>query len=124
MVCRCIYWMPNGAYELPRDSNEEGIGVFEQNGRKFKQIGYCELAESQIPDDVAMFTWCPETNECNRVLQSRKTEKNNSYDDSYEDSYDDDLDNEEKNQADLDNHSNQLNPNNDEYWHSRGKEKP
>lgn len=22
-------------------------------------------------------------------------------------------------QADLDNHSNQLNPNNDEYWHSR-----
>lgn len=27
-------------------------------------------------------------------------------------------------QADLDNHSNQLNPNNDEYWHSRGEEKP
>lgn len=25
----------------------------------------------------------------------------------------------EQNQADLDNHSNQLNPNNDEYWHSR-----
>lgn len=24
-----------------------------------------------------------------------------------------------KTQADLDNHSNQLNPNNDEYWHSR-----
>jgi len=23
------------------------------------------------------------------------------------------------NQADLDNHANQLNPNNDEYWHSR-----
>lgn len=27
-------------------------------------------------------------------------------------------------QADLDNHANQLNPNNDEYWHSRGEEKP
>lgn len=26
---------------------------------------------------------------------------------------------EEPSQADLDNHSNQLNPNNDEYWHSR-----
>ncbi len=26
---------------------------------------------------------------------------------------------EDSNQADLDNHSNQLNPNNDEYWHSR-----
>ena len=25
----------------------------------------------------------------------------------------------EPTQADLDNHSNQLNPNNDEYWHSR-----
>jgi hypothetical protein len=25
------------------------------------------------------------------------------------------------NQDDLDNHSNQLNPNNDEYWHSREK---
>lgn len=23
-------------------------------------------------------------------------------------------------QSDLDNHANQLNPNNDEYWHSRG----
>lgn len=23
-----------------------------------------------------------------------------------------------------DNHSNQLNPNNDEYWHSRGEEHP
>ena len=23
-------------------------------------------------------------------------------------------------QSDLDNHSNQCNPNNDEYWHSRG----
>jgi hypothetical protein len=28
------------------------------------------------------------------------------------------------NQDDLDNHANQLNPNNDEYWHSRGMEKP
>lgn len=27
-------------------------------------------------------------------------------------------------QADLDNHANQLNPNNDEYWQSRGEEKP
>jgi hypothetical protein len=25
------------------------------------------------------------------------------------------------NQDDLDNHANQLNPNNDEYWHSREK---
>jgi hypothetical protein len=25
---------------------------------------------------------------------------------------------------DLDNYANQLNPNNDEYWHSRGEEKP
>lgn len=25
----------------------------------------------------------------------------------------------ESTQSDLDNHSNQLNPNNDEYWHSR-----
>ena len=25
-------------------------------------------------------------------------------------------------QADLDNHANQLNPNNDEYYHSRGEE--
>lgn len=25
-------------------------------------------------------------------------------------------------QADLDNHANQLNPNNDEYWHSRGEQ--
>jgi hypothetical protein len=24
-------------------------------------------------------------------------------------------------QDDLDNHSNQMNPNNDEYWHSRGQ---
>jgi len=28
------------------------------------------------------------------------------------------------NQSDLDNHSNQLNPNNDEYWNSRGEEMP
>lgn len=27
-------------------------------------------------------------------------------------------------QNDLDNRSNQLNPNNDEYWNSRGEEKP
>lgn len=27
--------------------------------------------------------------------------------------------NDPQTQADLDNHSNQLNPNNDEYWHSR-----
>lgn len=27
-------------------------------------------------------------------------------------------------QDDLDNHANQLNPNNGEYWHSRGEEKP
>ena len=27
-------------------------------------------------------------------------------------------------QADLDNHANQLNPNNEEYWHSRGEERP
>jgi hypothetical protein len=27
-------------------------------------------------------------------------------------------------QDDPDNHANQLNPNNDEYWHSRGEEKP
>lgn len=27
-------------------------------------------------------------------------------------------------QADLDNHANQCNPNNDEYWHSRGMDKP
>lgn len=27
-------------------------------------------------------------------------------------------------QDDLDNHANQLNPNNDEYWNSRGEEKP
>ncbi|MEO9476764.1 MAG: hypothetical protein ABJG41_14575 [Cyclobacteriaceae bacterium] len=26
----------------------------------------------------------------------------------------------DRNQADLDNHSNQLNPNNDEFWGSRG----
>ncbi len=26
--------------------------------------------------------------------------------------------------ADDDNHANQLNPNNDEYWHSRGEESP
>ena len=30
----------------------------------------------------------------------------------------------EKDQQDLDNHSNQLNPNNDEYWNSRGEDKP
>ncbi len=30
----------------------------------------------------------------------------------------------DKTQADLDNHSNQLNPNNDEYWNSRGEDKP
>lgn len=28
----------------------------------------------------------------------------------------------EPTQADLDNHSNQLNPNNDEYWHSRNQD--
>ncbi len=28
----------------------------------------------------------------------------------------------EPSQDDLDNHANQLNPNNDEYWHSRGEE--
>lgn len=27
--------------------------------------------------------------------------------------------NDPQTQADLDNHANQLNPNNDEYWHSR-----
>lgn len=27
-------------------------------------------------------------------------------------------------QADLDNHANQLNSNHDEYWHSRGEDKP
>lgn len=27
-------------------------------------------------------------------------------------------------QADRDNHANQLNPNNDEYWHSRGEDRP
>ena len=27
-------------------------------------------------------------------------------------------------QAELDNHSNQLNPNNPEYWHCRGLERP
>lgn len=27
-------------------------------------------------------------------------------------------------QDDLDNHANQLNPNNDEYWNSRGEDKP
>ncbi len=27
-------------------------------------------------------------------------------------------------QADRDNHANQLNQNNEEYWHSRGEEKP
>lgn len=30
----------------------------------------------------------------------------------------------EQSQADLDNHSDQLNPNNDEYWNSRGEERP
>jgi len=30
----------------------------------------------------------------------------------------------EKSQADLDNHGNQLNPNNDEYWGSRDLERP
>ena len=25
-------------------------------------------------------------------------------------------------QSDLDNHANQMNPNNDEYWHSRGED--
>lgn len=30
----------------------------------------------------------------------------------------------EQSQADLDNHANQLNPNNDEYWHSRGEDRP
>lgn len=30
----------------------------------------------------------------------------------------------EQSQADLDNHANQLNPNNDEYWNSRGEERP
>lgn len=25
-------------------------------------------------------------------------------------------------QSDLDNHANQMNPNNDEYWHSRGRD--
>ena len=33
-------------------------------------------------------------------------------------------DDDEKTQADLDNHANQLNDNNDEYWHSRGLTKP
>jgi hypothetical protein len=28
----------------------------------------------------------------------------------------------EPTQADLDNHANQLNPNNDEYWHSRDED--
>ena len=28
------------------------------------------------------------------------------------------------NQDDLDNHANQCNPNNDEYWNSRGEEQP
>ena len=28
----------------------------------------------------------------------------------------------EPTQADLDNHANQLNSNNDEYWHSRGED--
>lgn len=27
-------------------------------------------------------------------------------------------------QADLDNHANQMNPNNDEYWNSRDEERP
>jgi len=31
--------------------------------------------------------------------------------------------NNEQYQLNLDNHANQLNPNNDEYWHSRGEEK-
>lgn len=31
-------------------------------------------------------------------------------------------DNYEYSQADLDNHSNQLNPNNDDYWQSRGED--
>jgi hypothetical protein len=30
----------------------------------------------------------------------------------------------DRSQADLDNHSNQLNPNNDEYWNSRGEDRP
>lgn len=30
----------------------------------------------------------------------------------------------EQRQADLDNHADQLNPNNDEYWHSPGEERP
>lgn len=30
----------------------------------------------------------------------------------------------EPSQADLDNHADQLNPNNDEYWNSRGEERP
>lgn len=30
----------------------------------------------------------------------------------------------EHSQADLDNHANQLNPNNDEYWNSRDEERP
>ncbi len=30
----------------------------------------------------------------------------------------------EYSQADLDNHANQLNPNNDEYWNSRGMDRP
>lgn len=29
------------------------------------------------------------------------------------------MSNDPQTQSDLDNHSNQLNPNNDEYWHSR-----
>ncbi len=32
--------------------------------------------------------------------------------------------NDEPTQDDLDNHANQLNPNNDEYWNSRGEERP
>ena len=39
------------------------------------------------------------------------------YDSGGDESYDDTLDT--KTQADLDNHSNQLNPNNDAYWSSR-----
>ena len=33
------------------------------------------------------------------------------------------MSNDEPTQADLDHHANQCNPNNDEYWHSRGEDK-
>ena len=82
--------------------------IFDEFHREFGSDAFLEYekylrSKSSDPNDVFMFNY---SNSLNNSIKEEEVEIDTNF-------------RIQSHQSDLDNHSNQLNPNNDEYWHSR-----